>query len=348
MSSRPCAACTRTSRDDPLILKSASRTDRARRSALSVVLIAAVLWQADLHRIGNALRDTSPGWFGAAIAHQHRRDGRHGRCAGTCCCSRAGAASPASGGSSRRTRSRSCSGQILPTAVGGDAVRAIDLARRTGARAEAVSSVLVDRVVGLAALGALAAGGALAGGTGIGRGTAIALGLGVVAATALAAVALFSLRLPPAAAPARAARAPAARRGAAARALPRAARLSRASGRARPRLRARRLRPGHARRLDLVPRPGHGSRPRLRDAARALPRALPGHDRARLAQRHRPARGHVRRRAARRRRRSARTRSRSASRSSRSACSRARSAGWRSCAARSAAQAAAGLAGRVQ
>ena len=32
-------------------------------------------------------------------------------------------------------------GQILPTAVGGDAVRAIDLARRTGARAEAVSSV---------------------------------------------------------------------------------------------------------------------------------------------------------------------------------------------------------------
>ena len=88
-------------------------------------------------------------------------------------------------------------GQILPTAVGGDAVRAIDLSRRTGARAEAVSSVLVDRVVGLAALGALAAAGALAGGTGIGRGTAIALGLGVVLATALAAVALFSLRLRP-------------------------------------------------------------------------------------------------------------------------------------------------------
>ena len=39
-------------------------------------------------------------------------------------------------------------GQILPTAVGGDAVRAIDLARRTGARPRRVSSVLVDRVVG--------------------------------------------------------------------------------------------------------------------------------------------------------------------------------------------------------
>src|SRR6185436_10158651 len=82
-------------------------------------------------------------------------------------------------------------GQVLPTAVGGDAVRAIDLARRTGARAEAVSSVVVDRVVGLAALGALA------GGSGIGRGTAVALGLGVVAVTAAAAVALFSQRLQP-------------------------------------------------------------------------------------------------------------------------------------------------------
>ena len=35
---------------------------------LSVGLIAAVLWQADLHKIGNALRESSPGWFGAAIA----------------------------------------------------------------------------------------------------------------------------------------------------------------------------------------------------------------------------------------------------------------------------------------
>jgi uncharacterized protein (TIRG00374 family) len=164
--------------------------------ALSVGLIAAILWQADLHRIGNALRDTSPGWFGAAIAinvvatavmavrwhllllARGRRD-------------------PGLWWLFETYSIALLLGQILPTAVGGDAVRAIDLARRTGARAEAVSSVLVDRVVGLAALGALAAGGALAGGTGIGRGTAIALGLGVVAATALAALALFSVRLRP-------------------------------------------------------------------------------------------------------------------------------------------------------
>jgi glycosyltransferase 2 family protein len=163
---------------------------------LSVVLIAAILWQADLHRIGNALRDTSPGWFAAAIAinivatavmslrwyllllARGRRD-------------------PGLYWLFETYSIALLLGQILPTAVGGDAVRAIDLARRTGARAEAVSSVLVDRVVGLAALGALAAGGALAGGTGIGRGTAVALGLGVVAITALAAVALFSLRLRP-------------------------------------------------------------------------------------------------------------------------------------------------------
>ena len=56
---------------------------------------------------------------------------------------------------------------------------------------------MVDRVIGLAALGALAAVGALAGGSGIARGTAVALGLGVVAATALAALALFSQRLQP-------------------------------------------------------------------------------------------------------------------------------------------------------
>jgi uncharacterized protein (TIRG00374 family) len=164
--------------------------------ALSAGLIAAVLWQADLHRIGNALRDTSPAWFGAAIGinivataimalRWHLLLRARGR------------RDPGLWWLFETYSIALLLGQILPTAVGGDAVRAIDLSRRTGARAEAVSSVLVDRVVGLAALGALAACGALAGGTGIGRGTAIALGLGVVLATALAAVALFSLRLRP-------------------------------------------------------------------------------------------------------------------------------------------------------
>ena len=148
-------------------------------------------------------------------------------------------------------------GQVLPTAVGGDAVRAIDLARRTGARAEAVSSVVVDRVVGLAALGALAAVGALAGGSGIGRGTAVALGLGVVAVTAAAALALFSQRLQPLLRRL----APLAARlrvEAAALALPRAARLSLASSHAGVGLRPRRARAGPARRVDRLPGEGMG------------------------------------------------------------------------------------------
>ena len=59
-------------------------------------------------------------------------------------------------------------GQVLPTAVGGDAVKAIDLSRRTGARAESVSSVVVDKILGLGALVVLAAAGAASGGAGFG------------------------------------------------------------------------------------------------------------------------------------------------------------------------------------
>ncbi len=193
---------------------------------LSVVLIAAVLWQADLHKIGNALRESSPGWFCAAIAinivatfvmvvRWHLLLVARGR------------REPGLWWLFESYVIALLLGQILPTAVGGDAVRAIDLARRTGDGAEAVSSVVVDRVVGLAALGALAAGGALAGGSGIERGTAVALGLGVVAATALAAVALFSQRLQPLLRRLAPLAARAAGRSAPARAVPRAARVSR-------------------------------------------------------------------------------------------------------------------------
>ena len=66
-------------------------------------------------------------------------------------------------------------------------------------------------------------------------------------------VALFSRRLQPLPAPLRPAGGAPAHRGAAARALPRAARLSRASGRARLGLRPRRARAGPARRLDRLP-----------------------------------------------------------------------------------------------
>ena len=60
-------------------------------------------------------------------------------------------------------------GQFLPAAVGGDAVRAVELGRRTHEGPEAVASVLIDRLVGVVSLVALAvlayaAGGHSAGG----------------------------------------------------------------------------------------------------------------------------------------------------------------------------------------
>jgi glycosyltransferase 2 family protein len=47
-------------------------------------------------------------------------------------------------------------GQFLPAAIGGDAVRAVELGRRTGDAPEAVASVLIDRLVGVVSLVALA------------------------------------------------------------------------------------------------------------------------------------------------------------------------------------------------
>jgi len=54
---------------------------------------------------------------------------------------------------------------FLPTAIGGDAVRAVDVARRSGRRVATATSVIADRVLGFAAIGlvgltALAAGSA--------------------------------------------------------------------------------------------------------------------------------------------------------------------------------------------
>jgi uncharacterized protein (TIRG00374 family) len=47
-------------------------------------------------------------------------------------------------------------GQFLPAAIGGDAVRAVELGRRTEDAPEAVASVLIDRLVGVVSLVALA------------------------------------------------------------------------------------------------------------------------------------------------------------------------------------------------
>jgi uncharacterized protein (TIRG00374 family) len=86
-------------------------------------------------------------------------------------------------------------GQFLPAAIGGDAVRAVELGRRTQAGPEAVASVLIDRLVGVVSLVALAVL-AYAGSGGSGGRPEVAVAetaFGLAAVTILAL--LFSARL---------------------------------------------------------------------------------------------------------------------------------------------------------
>jgi len=91
------------------------------------VLIAAVLWQADLHRIGNALRATSPGWFGAAIAINIAATGIMALRWYLLLLAR-GRRDPGLWWLFETYSIALLLGQVLPTAVGGDAVRAIGVA----------------------------------------------------------------------------------------------------------------------------------------------------------------------------------------------------------------------------
>jgi uncharacterized protein (TIRG00374 family) len=86
-------------------------------------------------------------------------------------------------------------GQFLPAAIGGDAVRAVELGRRTQAAPEAVASVLIDRLVGVVSLVALAVVAYAAGGGSGGRPeVAVAEALFGLAALAMLAL-LFSAGL---------------------------------------------------------------------------------------------------------------------------------------------------------
>jgi uncharacterized protein (TIRG00374 family) len=86
-------------------------------------------------------------------------------------------------------------GQFLPAAIGGDAVRAVELGRRTRDAPEAVASVLIDRLVGLVSLVVLAVAAVVVGGGSARRPGVIAAeaAFGVAAAGTLAL--LFSSRL---------------------------------------------------------------------------------------------------------------------------------------------------------
>jgi glycosyltransferase 2 family protein len=143
---------------------------------LSVGLIVLVLYTAHPARVWHALQDFDPGWFAAALALNI-------------------AVTPLMAYrwqlllQARGRRDVPLSwltetyfvalllGQVLPTAVGGDAVRLVDLARRTGARAEAAASIVVDRVVGTFALVVLAAAGGLLGGGSLSTGSVLVLEL---------------------------------------------------------------------------------------------------------------------------------------------------------------------------
>jgi uncharacterized protein (TIRG00374 family) len=85
-------------------------------------------------------------------------------------------------------------GQFLPAAIGGDAVRVVELGRRTGDAPESVASVLIDRLVGLVSLVVLAIVAVLVSGPGGRFGVVAAVGaFGAAAAAAL--LLLFSSRL---------------------------------------------------------------------------------------------------------------------------------------------------------
>lgn len=86
-------------------------------------------------------------------------------------------------------------GLFLPAAVGGDAVRAIELGRRSGDAPEAVASVLIDRLVGVVGLVGLAVVGIAAGAGGSHRPLVVAAegGFGLAACGVLGL--LFSSRV---------------------------------------------------------------------------------------------------------------------------------------------------------
>jgi len=86
-------------------------------------------------------------------------------------------------------------GQFLPAAIGGDAVRAVELGRRTHDAPEAVASVLIDRLVGLVSLVVLALAAVIAGGGSARRPGVIAAEAAFGAAAGVALALIFSSRL---------------------------------------------------------------------------------------------------------------------------------------------------------
>jgi glycosyltransferase 2 family protein len=156
-------------------------------TVISAIVLAALLWFTDPAQIWNALKEARAGWVVTAIVVNVltvplmawrwqlllAAKGIH----------------MSLGWLTRTYFVALFLGQFLPAAIGGDAVRAVELGRRTHEGPEAVASVLIDRLVGVVSLVALAVLAFAAGGHSAG-------GVEVVAAEAafgLAAVVILAL-----------------------------------------------------------------------------------------------------------------------------------------------------------
>jgi uncharacterized protein (TIRG00374 family) len=171
-----------------------SRRTRVGLEALvSVVLLAAILHWAGIHRVLHELSHTQLKWFIPAvlvsIATVPLMALRW-----QLLLSAKGIHAPI-GWLTRTYFVALFAGQFLPAAIGGDAVRAVELGRRTRDAPEAVASVLIDRLVGLVSLVVLAVAAVAAGGGSARRPGVIAVEatFGLAAAGTLAL--LFSSRL---------------------------------------------------------------------------------------------------------------------------------------------------------
>jgi hypothetical protein len=172
------------------------RIDRRTRVAVEAVVSAVVLglllrW-AGLHEVATTLRGTDLAWFLPAVVvsaatvpvmalrWQLLLDAKD--------------VSVPLGWLTRTYFVALFAGQFLPAAIGGDAVRVVELGRRTGDAPESVASVLIDRLVGLVSLVVLAIVAVLVSGPGRRVGVVAAEGaFGAAAAAAL--LLLFSSRL---------------------------------------------------------------------------------------------------------------------------------------------------------
>ncbi|HEY8858639.1 MAG TPA: lysylphosphatidylglycerol synthase transmembrane domain-containing protein [Gaiellales bacterium] len=168
------------------------RTRVAVEAVVSAVVLGLLLRWAGLHEVAQTLRGTSLAWFVPAVAVS-------------------AATVPAMalrwqmllaakdvhvslGWLTRTYFVALFAGQFLPAAIGGDAVRVVELGRLTHDAPEALASVLIDRLVGLMSLVGLAVVAVLVSGAGSRPGVVLAeAAFGIAAAGALAL--LFSSRL---------------------------------------------------------------------------------------------------------------------------------------------------------